>query len=292
VYVIISPATPQALTTTVPAAPLEELVYYATKSQQVAILSSAATAELANAAASKCGLKHVAILPHLPMRELLRPLDMTISSDPPRDARSPGVVIFTSGTTGKPKGVVLRRTYTHEAALAIGDGYDISASDVVLHTLPVHHTTGLGTTFFPFLNAGACIEFHGKFDAKTVMDRWLQGGLTVFSAVPTIYQRLKWFIEKLPQRQQIPYRQASRQFRAFLCGSSALQENVQEYWSSIRETPILTRYGATEIPGCLRVPYDRTSTPKGSVGLPVPGVELKISPQGELLVKSPNMFAK
>jgi long-subunit acyl-CoA synthetase (AMP-forming) len=55
---------------------------------------------------------------------------------------------------------------------------------------------------------------------------------------------------------------------------------------------ILTRYGATEIPGCIRVAVDLRGIPKGSVGQPLPGVELKISPEGELLVKTPNMFAK
>jgi malonyl-CoA/methylmalonyl-CoA synthetase len=280
------------LTGQVPGAPHEELIYYTTKSQQAAIISSAPLAGLAKKVAAQRDLPYISILPNLPRTTRISPLKMTLSSDRPQDPSKPGVVIFTSGTTGKPKGVVLRRTYTHEAAMAIGDGYDISASDVVLHTLPVHHTTGLGTSFFPFLNAGACIEFHGKFDAATVLERWLRGGLTVFSAVPTIYMRLKWFIEQLPADKQLLYKNASKQFRAFLCGSSALQENVQEFWTTVRGVQILTRYGATEIPGCLRVPYDTRGLPRGTVGQQVPGVELKISMEGELLVKSPNMFAK
>ncbi|KAM5388153.1 hypothetical protein ACJA88_000017 [Fusarium oxysporum] len=202
-----------------PTAPTEEIVYYATKSQQVAILSSLATIQLAQ-------------------------------------------------------------------------DYGITHTDVLLHTLPVHHTTGLGTSFFPFLNAGACIEFHGKFDAATVLKRWLQGGLTIFSAVPTIYMRLKWFIEQLPTHEQIPYKQSAGQFRAFLCGSSALQEHVQDFWTASMGQPILTRYGATEIPGCIRVSIELQNIPNGSVGQPLPGVELKMSPEGELLVKTPNMFAK
>jgi malonyl-CoA/methylmalonyl-CoA synthetase len=277
----------------VPAAPAEEIVYYATKSQQVAILSSSATTPLAQDVARRCGIAQLSILPNLPRTTLLKPLDMSLSSNSPQDPSAPGVVIFTSGTTGKPKGVVLRRTYTHEGAVAVGDSYDITHTDVLLHALPVHHTTGLGTSFFPFLNAGACIEFHGKFDAGTVLQRWLQGGLTIFSAVPTIYMRLKWFIEQLPAQEQLPYKQSSRQFRACLCGSSALQENVQDFWTATMGQPIFTRYGATEIPGCLRVsPGLLRDIPKGSVGQPIPGVELKISPEGELLVKTPNMFAK
>lgn len=256
------------------------------------ILSSTATADLAQKAAQACNIPTVSIGPNLIKRTHYTPLDMAVSSSSYQDPAKPGVVIFTSGTTGKPKGVVLRRTYTHEGALAIGDGFDISHTDVVLHTLPVHHTTGLGTSFFPFLMAGACIEFHGKFDAGTVLQRFLKGGITVLSAVPTIYMRLKWHIEQLPSNEQPQYKQAAGKIRAFLCGSSALQDNVQEFWTVARGKPILTRYGATEIPGCLRVPSKAKDLPRGCVGLPVPGVALKISPEGELLVKSPNMFAK
>ncbi|KLP19962.1 Uncharacterized protein LW94_13368 [Fusarium fujikuroi] len=275
-----------------PAAPIEEIVYYATKSQQVAILSSSATTQLAQDSAQRCAILQLSILPNLPRTTRLKPFEISLSSNSPRDPSAPGVVIFTSGTTGKPKGVVLRRTYTHEGAITVGDSYGITHSDVLLHTLPVHHTTGLGTSFFPFLNAGACIEFHGKFDASTVLQRWLHGGLTIFSAVPTIYMRLKWFIEQLPTPEQIPYKQSAGQFRAFLCGSSALQEHVQDFWAASMGQPILTRYGATEIPGCIRVSFELQNIPKGSVGQPLPGVELKISPEGELMVKTPNMFAK
>lgn len=276
----------------VPAAPVDEIIYYATKSQQVAILSSTETRQLAQDAAHRCGIPQLSILSNLPATPRLKPHNISLSSDLPQDPSAPGVVIFTSGTTGKPKGVVLRRTYTHEGAITVGDSYGLTHTDVLLHALPVHHTTGLGTSFFPFINAGACIEFHGKFDAASVMQRWVQGGLTVFSAVPTIYMRLKWFIEQLPTQEQIPYKQSARQFRAFLCGSSALQEHVQDFWTHTLGQPILARYGATEIPGCIRVSLELKDTPKGSVGQPLPGVELKISPEGELLVKTPNMFAK
>jgi malonyl-CoA/methylmalonyl-CoA synthetase len=243
------------------------------------------------------------ILSHLPKSPRLRALDIALSSNPPQDDRAPGIVIFTSGTTGRPKAVVHRRTYTHETATSIGEGYDLGHQDVLLHLLPVHHTTGLGTSFFPFLCAGACIEFSGggSFDPKWVWDRFLQGGLTVFSAVPTIFLRLKWDFEnrivKLPPSEVARFVTAANQFRLLLSGSSALQDNVQQFWTELRSgTPILTRYGATEFPGCLKVPLDANHKllSKGCVGLPVPGVELKLSEgtQGELLVKSPYMFAK
>jgi len=274
----------------------------------MAILSSLSTTALSQQivhriSATETDLAMVPILPNLPTTPSRFPHEICMTSDPPLDDRAPGLIIFTSGTTGRPKGVVHRRSYTHETALAIGDGYDVDHNDVLLHLLPVHHTTGLGTSFFPFLCAGACIEFRGagSFDAAWVWNRWLQGGLTVLSAVPTIFMRLKWHFEreisKLPVNQQLPYVAAAQQFRAFMCGSSALQDNVQEFWTQMRQgTPILTRYGATEFPGCLKVPanMDHKLLPRGCVGMPVPGLSIKLSEgdEGELLVKSPYMFSK
>ena len=239
------------------------------------------------------------ILPNIPKGPACSPLDISISSNPPIDESAPGLVIFTSGTTGRPKGAVMRRSYVHETALAIGEGYDVDHRDVLLHTLPVHHTTGLGTSFFPYLNMGGCIEFkRGSFDPAWVWNRWLQGGLTVFSGVPTQFLRLKWYYEQniAASPNKAAYDDAANQFRALMCGSSALQQHVQDFWTALRQNrPILTRYGATEFPGCLKVPAEMGERlPPGCVGLPVPGVELKLSDgdSGELLVKTPYMFAK
>lgn len=247
---------------------------------------------------------------NLPTSTVYSPFEMVISSARHLDDNAPGVVIFTSGTTGRPKGAVMRRAYPHETALAIGEGYDVTHTDVLLHVLPVHHTTGLQTSFFVFLVAGACIEFKRAFDPAWVWRRWLAGGLTVFSAVPTILLRLKWHYERqiapLPQVERARYDAAANQFREIMCGSSALQDPVQEFWTSLRGgRPILTRYGATEFPGYLKVPTGARNLPKGCVGLPVPGVEVKLvstegdnhnddnsADEGELLVRSPYMFSK
>jgi malonyl-CoA/methylmalonyl-CoA synthetase len=244
----------------------------------------------------------IEVLPHLPENPIFTPFEMVISSNRFLDDNSAGVVIFTSGTTGRPKGAVMRRAYTHETALAIGEGYDIDHNDVILHVLPVHHTTGLGTSFFAFLVRGAYIEFNSvSFDPAWIWERWRQGGITVFSAVPTMYMRLKWFYEqnlaKLPEIERLRYTNAVAQLRAMLCGSSALQQHIQDFWTGIRNgKPILTRYGASEFPACLRVPagVNLKALPRGCVGTTVPGVDLKLTEgeHGELLVKSPYMFSK
>ncbi|KAH8806163.1 hypothetical protein F5884DRAFT_886761 [Xylogone sp. PMI_703] len=286
--------------------PVLEVVYFIKKARQVAIIHSSIATDLARSVAQHFnsypgeGLPYFDVLPKLTAAEPLSPYDMVLSSNKSLDGNAPGVVIFTSGTTGKPKGSVMRHSYTYECAAAIGDGYDLVPTDTLLHVLPVHHTTGLGTSFFPFLNVGACIEFQsGNFDAVWIWNRWREGGITVFSAVPTIYMRLQWHYEQniasLPPKEKESYVSAANQLRALFCGSSALQEHVQRFWTNLRMRPILTRYGASEFPGCIKVAAEfDPHLPQGSVGTSVPGVELKLTEgdHGELLVKSPYMFAK
>lgn len=284
---------------------MEEVSYFVEKASQVAIIHSSAASKLAHSVKDHvnkngCNIVCFDVLPHLPKVSHLSPYEITISSTKFFDYKAPGIVIFTSGTTGKPKGAVMRRSYTYETATAIGDGYDICPTDVLLHVLPVHHTTGLGTSFFPFLNYGACIEFQtDSFDPGWVWRRWRQGDITVFSGVPTIYMRLKWFFEKniatLPPTETQEYVAAAKSIRALLCGSSALVDSLQTFWTGLRQRPILARYGASEFPGCIKIAAEPDpNLPVGSVGTAIPGVELKLTEgdHGELLVKSPWMFSK
>lgn len=287
--------------------PPEEVLYFVEKSKQIAVLSSASASSLAKAAIEMT--QWTTAPTYLDIMETIKDAPVTpssqivISSNPYLDDNAAGVVIFTSGTTGKPKGSVLRRAYIHEAALNVVDGYDITHTDRILHTLPVHHATGIGTSFFPFLVSGACIEFrtHGSFDPSWVWHRLREGGITIFSGVPTMYLRLLWHwqkeIARLSREDQDAFANGVRALRCLLCGSSALQQQVQDFFTSLRDNDrpgILVRYGSSEIPGCIRVDMntDFTKLPKGCVGTPTPGVDIKVDGEGELLLRSPLMFAR
>lgn len=239
------------------------------------------------------------IMRNLP-RDTISAADMVISANLYLDDNAAGVVIFTSGTTGPPKGAVMRRAFVHDSAMAVAEHYGVTYNDVILHVLPVHHATGIGITFFPFILAGACIEFKsGSFDPGWMWERWRQGGLTFFSGVPTIYMRMMRFYDqhlaKLTEQNRAQYVHGVNEIRAMLCGSSALPKPVQDFWTRIRNGKIiLTRYGATEFGAVLKVPVDAKGVPDGSVGTAVPGVDVKLSEgnEGEILVKSPYMFSK
>jgi acyl-CoA synthetase (AMP-forming)/AMP-acid ligase II len=130
----------------------------------------------------------------------------------------------------------MRRGYVHDAAQAIADHYEICETDVLLHVLPVHHATGNGVMFFPFLISGSLVEFRsGSFDAAWMWDRWRRGGLTFFSGVPTMYMRLERHFEQslaglLLERLEW-YILGARQFRAMLCGTSALPGPISQFWT-------------------------------------------------------------
>ncbi|KAK4891844.1 hypothetical protein LTR27_009543 [Elasticomyces elasticus] len=208
-----------------------------------------------------------------------KPKDLVISSDRSLDHNAAGIVIFTSGTAGRPKGAVLRQAYIHETALAIADGYGIKATDLLLHV------------------TRACIEFKsGSFDPAWTWNRLGQKQITFFSGVPTILMRLMWHYQKqiaelLPSK-RAQYDAGAQRLRAVVCGS-ALQHPVQNFWSQLRHSqPILVRYGSSEVPACIRYTagIDYSAIPSGSVGMAVPGVDAKVSPEGELLIKSPFIY--
>ena len=92
---------------------------------------------------------------------------VTISSNLYLDMDAAGLLIFTSGTTGPPKGAALRRGAIADGAMSSADQLRLTDQDRLLHILPVHHATGIWIGFFPFILVGACIEFRsGSFDRE------------------------------------------------------------------------------------------------------------------------------
>lgn len=293
------------------ALPPEEALYFATKSQAAAVLTASAALKLGVGLEklikdrdARSAFSCVPIAPST-FRPTLQPDDIAISSDLYLDDNAPGVVIFTSGTTGPPKGSVMRRAYTFDGALAVADHYRITQDDVLLHLLPVHHATGLGIMFFPFLISGALMEFRsGPFSAEWTWERWRKGGLTVFSGVPTIYMRMMRFFQRslahLPAAGE--YVAGARSLRACLCGTSALPKPISDFWADILSRKILLRYGSTETGAVFKVGLDDGKVPDGSVGTKFPGYDVRLAidgegsdgtgMQGEVQVKGPEMFSK
>ena len=288
-----------------PALPVEEAAYFVEKSRAALVLVSSfdlekcCKLEKRIASSSNEYFRGVPIGP-CTLTPTLDPTDILISSDRSLEENAPGVVIFTSGTTGPPKGAVMRRSFVFDCALSVADHYRLREDDVMLHVLPVHHATGVGINFFPFLISGSRIEFRsGGFDEVWMWERWKQGAvnarqrLTFFSGVPTIYMRMRRHYQrkltKLPSKEIAKYIAGARQFRACLCGTSALPQPLNDFWTTLMQKKIIQRYGATEFGAVFKVRLDDKKAPDGSVGELVNGVDIKLSEgeEGEVLVKSP-----
>jgi malonyl-CoA/methylmalonyl-CoA synthetase len=283
--------------------PVEEAAYFVRKSKAVVILAQSSALSLAQALEKVIVQSSDANFRVLPIKPSLFNSpnhNIIISSDKYPDENSPGVVIFTSGTTGPPKGSVMRLAYVYDGAMSVAEHYRLTEDDVMLHVLPVHHATGIGITFFPFLISGSTIEFKtGGFDERWMWERWREGArhpnkrLTFFSGVPTIYMRMKRHYQRslsnLPPSVLLEYIQGARQFRACLCGTSALARPINEFWTELMQKRILQRYGATEFGAVFKVHLGDNNVPDGSVGEKISGIDLKLSDgdEGEILVKSP-----
>lgn len=285
--------------------PVEEAAYFIRKSEAAAVLVQSSALKLGNALQNLISSSTDSSFRSIPIQYSIDacPLqlsDIIISSNQYLSENAPGVVIFTSGTTGPPKGSVMRRAFVSDNAQATADHYQITPDDVILHILPVHHATGQGIMFFPFILTGACIEFRsGGFDEVWMWDRWREGvrnparRITFFSGVPTIFMRMRrhymTHLSKLPPAELAEYIAGARQFRTVLCGTSALPQPISQFWTSLMKERIVQRYGATEFGAVFKVHMGDKNVPEGSVGELAPGIDLKLSDgdEGEVLVKSP-----
>ena len=288
-----------------PDLPVKEAIYFASKSRAVAVLMADRCIELGKglregmAESGPADFQSIRIRPHL-LQMCMKPGEFIISSDRYMDINKSGYVIFTSGTTGRPKGGVKRRGFLYDVATQFSDQHSIREGDLVLHVLPVHHATGITVTLLPFLWSGGCIEFRsGGFDTAWTWERIRKADLDFFSGVPTIYMRLMQYYEQtLSKRPEAPqYVQGASRIRAMLCGTSALPRPLQQKWTALRGgSGILTRYGGTEFGNAFTVtPWlAKQGVPDGSVGTKGPGVDLKLSngDEGEVLMKTPIMFSK
>ncbi|OAP55195.1 hypothetical protein AYL99_10895 [Fonsecaea erecta] len=288
-----------------PDLPTKEATYYAIKARSSAVLVAQRSVQLAKDLESAVrkqqndGFCAIQITPHI-MQKPLDPSQIQISSDLYFDLNKSGLVIFTSGTSGPPKGGVKRRGFFYDVAASFSDQHGIKEGDMVLHVLPVHHATGVTVTLIPFLYCGGCIEFRsGGFNVEWTWERIRQGGLAFFSGVPTIYMRLMAYYEqrllKLPPQHLEEYVQGVNEIRALLCGTSALPRPLQQKWTKLRGgRAILTRYGGTEFGNAFTVTPRSEGVPDGSVGEKAPGVDLKLSngDEGEVLMRSPILFSK
>lgn len=221
--------------------------------------------------------------------------------------KSDALILYTSGTTGYPKGVVLSHKNLCSQVNMLVDAWKLSSNDLLLHTLPLNHVHGIVNAMLCPLTVGAKIIMLPKFDANSVWSHLLginpkfsDRKINVLMAVPTMYTKLieeydRVFSEDSKMKDYIRNTLKGR-MRLMVSGSAPLPQRIFEKWLEITGHELLERYGMTEIGMCLSNPYDSKRQP-GYVGKPLPGVCVKIinkdiNNNSHLLVKCCNIDDK
>jgi malonyl-CoA/methylmalonyl-CoA synthetase len=218
---------------------------------------------------------------------------------PDVDAARAALILYTSGTTNKPKGVVLTHANLEAQMENLVQAWEWTENDHTLCVLPLHHVHGIVNVVGCSLFAGAVCEFIPAFSAEKIFALFLEGKINVFMAVPTIYYKLITHWEGLSSTEQQPLHHSMNQFRLMVCGSAALPVSTMEKWETISGHVLLERYGMTEIGMALSNPY-RGQRRAGHVGIALPNVEVRLvdekfedvaaGEQGEILVRGGNVF--
>lgn len=192
----------------------------------------------------------------------------------PTECSRRAMILYTSGTTSKPKGVVTTHANTQAQVDALVEAWQWSADDHILHVLPLHHVHGIINALWCAMSVGAKCEFLHPFNAETIWHRFADGDLTLFMAVPTIYAKLIAAWDAMPSDQQQRCSDGCRRMRLMVSGSAALPVSILKKWKSITGHVLLERYGMTEIGMALSNPYDGERAP-GHVGRPLSNIEVR-----------------
>lgn len=201
-------------------------------------------------------------------------------------------ILFTSGTTGRPKGAMLMHRNLSSNVAALHEAWHFSDADTILHTLPLFHAHGLFVALHLGFYSAATVHLLGRFDAAKVVA--LLPSVTVFMGVPTFYTRLLDNADFT--------REATAAIRLFVCGSAPLLPSVFAAFEERTGQRILERYGMTEAVMITSNLYAQDGRIAGTVGYPLPGVELRVvggegrgelpaGEVGEVEIRGPNLCA-
>lgn len=209
----------------------------------------------------------------------------------PTAAGDPCLILYSSGTTGRPKGVVHTSANLGSSLRALQVCWRVTADDAVTHVLPLFHIHGLSFAAQLTLLAGGRLLLEDGFDPVRTLEAAARG--TVFMAVPTIYYRLL---------ERPDFGEAARRLsgvRLFTCGSAPVRPEVLPVLERAFGRPVINRYGMTEAHVIASLPLDGPWN-WGSVGLPLSGVEVEIvdadgtrvavGTVGAVRVRGPNLF--
>lgn len=196
------------------------------------------------------------------------------------------MILYTSGTSGPPKGVVLTCSNIKSTCETLINAWKMSSTDSLLHCLPLNHVHGLIYCLLTMLYSGAHVDMLPKFNAELVWSKLLEkdNDINTFMAVPTIYvQLVNYYMNNEQFRIKYPEEYVrwifKNKVRLVVSGSAPLNVKTHKEWNDITGYEILERYGMTEIGLGLSNPYEQTDGRKrvaGAVGRPYGNTAVRI----------------
>ncbi len=216
------------------------------------------------------------------------------------DPETAALIVYTSGTTGRPKGAALSHRALLSNLLTVAAAWQWTENDHLLLTLPCFHLHGLGLGILTSFLVGSSVTLRPRFQLDTVLADLVRSQATMFFGVPTIYNRLVGLDEDAIRAHDL------KRMRLWVSGSAPLSVATYERFRERFGYSLMNRYGMTECGFALSTVYDEARRP-GVVGRALPGVEVRIvdperadqgavvevadGEQGEILIKGPNLFS-
>ncbi|WP_421083403.1 AMP-binding protein [Rothia nasimurium] len=210
---------------------------------------------------------------------------------------APAVLLYTSGTTGAPKGATLTHANMLSNATTCVDVFGFSSSDVIFGGLPLFHAFGQTVSMNAVVAAGASIALLPRFTPGGAAQLCASAGVTVFAAVPTMYSALASYLATDPALAK----KLRGQVRFGISGGAALPASVHADIENLAAFPIYEGYGLSETAPVVSFNQAEFGLVIGSVGRPLPGVQVQIRDRagtplpagepGQLWVKGPNVMA-
>ncbi|MCB1664751.1 MAG: acyl-CoA synthetase [Pseudomonadales bacterium] len=210
------------------------------------------------------------------------------------------MMLFTSGTTNKPKGVVSTHKNIRAQITTLLEAWNWMPEDSIPLFLPLHHIHGIINVLCCALWIGARVTLYQRFEMDTILRGVEDRDYTVFMAVPTIYVKLVSQLEALPEAPRKRVCDGFRAMRLNVSGSAACPAKLFNQWKALTGQSLLERYGMTEIGMAISNPYfgERRA---GAVGVPLPGVQVALFDEaghiiegddtpGEIRVRGDNVF--
>ncbi|ATY63184.1 2-succinylbenzoate-ligase [Cordyceps militaris] len=207
------------------------------------------------------------------------------------DFSGAGLMLYTSGTTNRPKGVLLPESVITAQCRSLLQAWEYSPADRLLHVLPLHHIHGTINAVLTPLFAGSSVEFMFPFNADAVWKRFAAPFLptngtattappiSFFTVVPTVYSRLLASHKTLSPQMQAATSEATSpaNLRVNISGSAALPTPVKAAWAALSGgNVLLERYGMTEVGMALSCGLAFADRVDASVGWPLPSVEARL----------------